>query len=59
MGLIGKELAAESRNGDTAEKKRAYIPATAPKGFLDCHWVYNYDWIFDLQLGRDGYVKKR
>lgn len=42
------------------EQRRAYIPATAPKSFLDCHWVENYGWIFEIRdSNKKGYVKRR
>jgi len=46
---------AHTKNG------RVFIPKTwKPKGFLDCHTIANYGWIFsDLTQGKKGYVKPR
>lgn len=40
---------------------RVFIPNSwKPKGFLDCHTIANYGWIFtERQPGMDGYVKPR
>jgi hypothetical protein len=39
--------------------RRAYIPSSAKLGFLDCHFVENFAWIFNQQVGVAGYVSKR
>ncbi len=41
---------------------RVYIPKNwTPKGFLDCHTIANYGWIFNIIKGdpKGGYVSKR
>jgi hypothetical protein len=38
---------------------RAYIPETAPKGFLPSHQIKNYKWIFTRIPSENGYVKPR
>ena len=40
---------------------RVFIPKDwKPKGFLDCHTIANYGWIFtERTQGKDGYVKPR
>ena len=40
---------------------RVFIPKSwAPKGFVECHTIGNYGWIFkEKKEGDDGYVKQR
>ncbi|MCE3259916.1 MAG: hypothetical protein K0S12_1557, partial [Bacteroidetes bacterium] len=39
---------------------RIFIPKNyKPKGFLDCHTIKNYDWIFSKTSTQPGYVKSR
>jgi hypothetical protein len=40
--------------------RRAYIPSTAKRGFLESHKITNYEWIFTvIKEGDKGYVKPR
>jgi hypothetical protein len=40
--------------------RRAYIPASVPRGFLESHSIGNYNWIFDIVNPLiPGYVKPR
>lgn len=41
------------------ETNRVYIPATVPKGFLNSHSISNFNWIFNIQPKKEGYVTPR
>jgi hypothetical protein len=41
------------------EMKRVYIPANVPKGFINSHSISNYNWIFNIQPKKKGYVTPR
>jgi hypothetical protein len=39
--------------------RRAFIPASAPKGFTESHLIVNYTWMFSTIKGANGYIRKR
>ncbi len=41
------------------ETNRVYIPANIPKGFLNSHSISNFNWIFNIQPKKEGYVTPR
>jgi len=57
-------VAPQCKVGGLQLKNRIYIPSQEivafEKGFLNCHFVTNYSWIFtERKPGTDGYIKPR
>jgi prepilin-type processing-associated H-X9-DG protein len=58
---VAPQCSIKGLENNTKTKGRAYIPANVSftKGFLNCHSISNYGWIFNIKTEDIGYVKKR
>lgn len=60
MGLSNANGKNNPGNNKPVKAGRIFIPKNyTPKGFLDCHTVANYNWIFNKTQNDKGYVKPR
>ena len=52
-------VAPQCKVGNLDVERRAFIPDTEPRGFLESHTIVNYKWIFNRKQNHRGYVTPR
>jgi hypothetical protein len=52
-------VAPQTMAGGLYKELRVYMPDNVPKGFLDSHSISNFNWIFNIQPKKQGYVTPR